>query len=279
MNVVEKYIYIVVIIILVAVISVGGTYIVMSNKNNNDNKEGKQEVINDDDNIISDSVKLIDVKQDGVNTIESLEITLNGKTKNMEIVYTADSFNDFCKFNIDGKYNDIFLYLDRCKSDFTGDLVTLIKDSFNEENYKIIKGKDNKNYLLIITNYDTVYVYNDNLELISKDAIEDSYENSNSAFTTSNYYTNVVTKLDTNKNVWYINENYCNKHSDAYGGCNVVFKVEDNKIYYLALNITELNYTENGYGILEERVYTINNNKLEYEVINSYEVLDIFNMT
>ena len=50
---------------------------------------------------------------------------------------------------------------------------------------------------------------------------------------------------------------------------NYQAKIENNKIYYLA-------HIHNGdcLGNLEERVYTIKNDKLIYEVLNTYKVLN-----
>ncbi|HBA37695.1 MAG TPA: hypothetical protein DCY94_03145, partial [Firmicutes bacterium] len=47
-------------------------------------------------------------------------------------------------------------------------------------------------------------------------------------------------------------------------------KIEDDKIYYLKAkqNITG----EEDYGTLEERIYTINNDKLEYTVKNKFKI-------
>ena len=55
-------------------------------------------------------------------------------------------------------------------------------------------------------------------------------------------------------------------------------KIVDNKIYNLVSLFNEdiIDGSEN--GKLEERVYTINNNKLEYEVINTYTITKTINM-
>ena len=50
-------------------------------------------------------------------------------------------------------------------------------------------------------------------------------------------------------------------------------KIDNNKIYYRHPVIsTDNNASYN--GILEERIYTINNSKLKYEVINRYKIID-----
>jgi len=52
----------------------------------------------------------------------------------------------------------------------------------------------------------------------------------------------------------------------------------DNKIYFL---YPKLNFkgsflvNEEDYGFMEERVYTINTNKLEYNVINTYKITEV----
>ena len=64
--------------------------------------------------------------------------------------------------------------------------------------------------------------------------------------------------------IYYLSEDYYSVRS----------KIEDNHIYELAYVCDDVYY-----GILEERVYTINNDKLEYEVINTYTDLEIAGAT
>lgn len=80
-------------------------------------------------------------------------------------------------------------------------------------------------------------------------------------------------------NPWYDNEySYCQVYTQDIIPCHTMFKIKDNKIYYLKSKLKE-NYSQNDYGTLEERVYTINNDKLEYKVINKYKIIEMANMT
>ena len=82
--------------------------------------------------------------------------------------------------------------------------------------------------------------------------------------------------LENNKKPWYSN-NFNNPstklNSNSIEILKINVKIENDKIYYLAPILKE-NGKENDYGILEEREYTINNNKLEYKVVNSYKIID-----
>lgn len=51
----------------------------------------------------------------------------------------------------------------------------------------------------------------------------------------------------------------------------IYVKVENNIIYYLAHLYDENNVN----GIVEEREYTINNDKLEYKVIKTYKIVEV----
>lgn len=75
-----------------------------------------------------------------------------------------------------------------------------------------------------------------------------------------------------NENAWYPNiYNMCNYYD---GKCYIGVKIENNKIYYLYPNVDFENRQENYYGYMEEREYTINNNKLEYKVLNKYKIIN-----
>ena len=116
-------------------------------------------------------------------------------------------------------------------------------------------------------NDDILYIFNDNLENIIDDTYDD-YDRSieiipgvndkNSFMITTYYNTPCGENMDA---IWYKNAfNIKNK-------TNFALKIEDNKLYYLAFKLND--YPN---STLEERVYTINNSKLSYTVINEYFV-------
>ena len=108
--------------------------------------------------------------------------------------------------------------------------------------------------------YSNAYILNDKLEII----------NENLEFNLYSSDVNVILQVE-NANPWYEDS----KCKDEL--CHRIFKIEDNKIYYLVSKLKD-DYQEGDYGVLEERVYTINDNKLTYEVINTYNITEMGNI-
>lgn len=299
MKKIERYIYIILIIVLVGVIASGTTYILVKDNNKTDLKENNDKTNNNEvkDNnneneVKEDSVKLNKVYNLNDKIIEEFEITLNNSTQIMKVVFEFEEpTND--NYIVTGRFNNILILNNEQynkemlkKEDYYS--INAIKKDFNENNFQIIKGKDNKNYLLIKTNKNNgkIYIFNDNLEIISKN-IEDSYDYDSIEDNNHDYFyqfqdssgINIVEEVEGLS--WYGQENNCDECTPSYN----IFKVEDNKIYYLALRIPQDWYTTyeemgiSGYGSkIEERIYTINNNKLEYKVINTYNAKEVSNM-
>ena len=149
--------------------------------------------------------------------------------------------------------------------------VSSINQLFNEDNFIIIKGTDNKSYLLVQTinnmadNFNTsnLYVYNDELELISENLIteEESPDySSHDGFIIDNFIGNIPCDYVGNSPLY---ERTFKVVDNANEIDKQYTKIENNQIYFLFPKIND--------GILEERVYTINNNKLEYTIINTYK--------
>lgn len=116
-----------------------------------------------------------------------------------------------------------------------------IKNYFNEQNFYIIKGTDNKKYLGIVTS-----IMGDPEKLQGNLVIYTTYQD---FFNPKNY------KKYTYENMFNLN----------YGDFDsqIRLKINDNKIYYYYVDCNE--------SYAEERLYTINN-KLEYKVIDKFEV-------
>ena len=187
----EKYIYLVLGIILIVVIACSITYIVATNNNKTETKEepnnNQEENNNKDEQVLKDGVTLKNTYQEGNNIIQEYEIILNNKVNNITIkythentfVYTADAHAITGVFN---NKNIIKNYYVNTFGEYTKENtfnVSSISQLFNEDNFIIIKGTDNKSYLLVQTinnmadNFNTsnLYVYNDELELISRNMI------------------------------------------------------------------------------------------------------------
>jgi len=201
----EKYIYIVLIVILIGVIASGTTYILMKDNNKTEVKENKKEQDNKENAekpiVKEDGVKLSKIYDLDDKIIEEFEVTLNGKTKNMKIVYTYKFYagEEYDDIGVTGTFNDILLYINNKINEREFDVTykkedlfnkNYIKKNFNENNFQIIKGADNKNYLAIVPNQDVelefggvieLYIFNDDLEQIKGNvgAISDCDGNDN----------------------------------------------------------------------------------------------------
>lgn len=280
MKKVERYIYIILIVILVGILSAGTTYIIIKN---NDKTEIKENSNQNEESTKQDGVKLLKTYNLNDKIIEEFEITLNGKTNNMKIEFDYDEdteeLNTHTLSYLGGKLNDnlVLSYIEEDTTKNNLFNISKVKEKFNENNFKIIKGIDNKSYLLLITNtaYVTMHesillIFNDNLEQIKGDfegySCNSNKEENMVVFTTTSGY-----KPKNGAPIYYEDGFNLNYHiPSAYGEVGVNVKIENNKIYYL---IPIFNWDINEEGILEEREYTLNNNKYEYKVINTYKEL------
>ena len=285
----EKYIYLVLGIILIVVIACSITYIVATNNNKTETKEepnnNQEENNNKDEQVLKDSVTLKNTYQEGNNIIQEYEIILNNKVNNITIkythentfVYTADAHAITGVFNNKDIIKNYYVntsYQVNTFGEYTKENtfnVSSINQLFNEDNFIIIKGTDNKSYLLVQTinnmadNFNTsnLYVYNDELELISRNMIteEESPDyTSYDGFIIDNFIGNIPCDYVGNSPLY---ERTFKVVDNANEIDKQYTKIENNQIYFLFPKIND--------GILEERVYTINNNKLEYTIINTYK--------
>lgn len=289
MKKVERYIYIVLIIILVGIIISGTTYIIMKNndkteikENNNNQNNNEKDNNQNEEPTKEDGVKLLKTYNLNDKIIEEFEITLNGKINNMKIEFDYDE-EDYTEEEtlsiVDGKFNNntLITYFDFNSPKSKIFNLDIIKNEFNEGNFKIIKGTDNKSYLLLATKISNDFnseshllVFNDNLEQIKGDfegySCNSNKEENMVVFTTATGY-----KPKNGTPIDYKDDFNLNYHiPSVYGEVGVNVKIENNKIYYL---VPIFNWDINDEGILEEREYTLNNNKYEYKVINTYKEL------
>ena len=248
-----------IIIVLVGVIIAEGVYLFTNKEDRKENnssinipKEEEEENESNDNETSEDYVKLVNTKEEDNQVIQEYEMVLNGEYQEFEIVFENTSNDDTTE--VIGKFKDIQVYtymLPYFDNEFNFDNV---KDDLNSNNFQIISGID-KNYLAIIgeTHYvnGDIYRYyflDSNYHLMDRLVIFD--------------WTQTLDLGD--KNVWYSNSLSSEQNSMEY---QLRSKVEGNKIYNLYNDCSD---------ILEERVYTINNDKLEYEIINTYQILSVY---
>lgn len=281
MKKIEKYIYIILIIILVGVIASTTTYI-LTKDNKTEEKENKPI---EKEPAKVDGVKLSKVYNLDDKIIEEFEVTLNGKTTPIKLPFVhevseGDNFmevhNITATLNSNNLYHhEIYNYTEKEENKFD---INNIKNRFNEKNFIIIRGTDNKNYLAVIpyinTDYENteLFLFNDNLEQIKGNFNLYGICGSNDNMIILSRTTHYILEND-------ITPNYKNNFNvdipipNGFSNNNLNIKIENNNIYYLAPILRE-QLEEGDMGTLEERVYTINNNKLEYKIINKYKIVN-----
>lgn len=285
----ETIMYIVITILLV-IIGVGVTYIIMDKKNNNtnikdQNKDDKEESNND--NQISDGVKFKSINREDDKIVETFEVILNGKKRDFAITYKYEKDDFYGGVNkITGYVNSYginsFEYLVSEYPNFSWyseATLNKIKSEFAEDNFIVFKAEDNQNYLLVQSaniciecfNASDLYVYNDELELISKNIVALTYEPTETidAFIIDSFNYNIPCEFN-GQNPLYPNT-FKNIQPNIIINEGKFTKIEGDKIYFLAPILND-NLTG---GILEERIYTIKDSKLSYTVNKTYQITGI----
>jgi len=266
----KKYIPYILICMLLIIISSGITYLVMDKNYENKTviEKNKNNKDSDKNENLKDKITLIETKKNNNKIIQEYEIVLNNQKNNLKVEYEYKKLDETAWNVVSAKIseNQYISFDITSETEFNKEK---INDKFNEKNFQIIKGEDNKNYLGIVTLMDNagyLYIYNDKLEILDG--------NSNDAYKiekgfTIHPFTNTPCKFiedPTYKN---------NLNFKVYDQLidKLHLKIEENKIYYLA---TVTDSDENNYNnyYLEERVYKINNNKIKYEVLNKYKIIE-----
>lgn len=218
---------------------------------------------------IEDGVKLSNIYKTGNNIIEEFEITLNGNIKKVNVTYTAtlmptvegeDAQAELSvKSNLD-LLNDMIDYVDEV---YFSEYFTIeqIKEDFNENNFVIIKGTDNKNYLAIFG-----LTSSTSGNGIDVKVVNDEYKEIGNFIYIHDFH---GFEIENNQNIWY--PDFLNKgwQIGTYGQYRI--KIVNNEIYYLDISVDQKTDT----GKVEEKVYTINNNKLTSKTINTYKITEI----
>lgn len=290
MKKVEKYIYIVIALILVAAISSGVTYILIKSNNAEQNQTPNNDKPLEEDNQPTENLKsgfkLLSTDKVNDTIIQKYELILNSKKQEIDIKYTYEyheaNEDEEAYEEIIGKINNTPVYYntnilkdsDLKKQTFTENN---INKEFNTNNFQLIQGTDNIDYFTIRTNNmngmyvaptNGLYIFNDKLENLTNNF--PSYD----GCTTANYMIieGGPTGLELeNENAWYKDTYGLCKSNENW--CHIGVKIENDKIYYLYPKVDFANMTDTYYGYIEEREYTINNNKLEYKTLNTYKII------
>lgn len=251
----------IIITILLIIIAIGITYIIMDNKNKeeivepSDNDKKEETPNKEEDPVKEDGVTLKNSIKNNDTITQEYEIILNGKEQNIKIIFTYDENN-----GIKGVLNNNILYLEMDTTPIDKNMFSTVKinKEFNEKNFNLIKGKDNKNYLLIATkeinpsgikmNYE---IFNEQLDKINEASIP--------------FHTSTQCIYDLN-NIELENEMIEIYNLDPGKECNYIRgKVENNQIESLFYDC----------DTIEHRIYTINENKVEYITLEIFKDITI----
>ncbi len=272
MKKVERFLYLIIIVVLLGFLSAVGTYIALQSKNNNvkNNNHSENNKTPDKDNStkLEDSIKFVSTKTNNDEVIKSFKIVLNGKESNINVKFIKEKFEGEQFIRASFKEKEIYAISNNYYEDSEQFQVNKVAQDFDESKFRIIRGIEGKNYLIVLANVNTsnyFYVFNDNMELVPSNIKPNcGPDGSFPLMITISHY-----DLKDNKKPWYKDSfDFCTDEN-----CEIRSKIENNMIYTLVSDIHE-NIKENDIGTLEERVYTINNNKLEYKVINNYKIVN-----
>lgn len=239
----KSVLYVCVIIIVVGVLY-GITYKITKNMNLNGDID------------IENRVRLVDTTHSTNKVTQEYEIKINGEKKSLNIDFNISKEDEY--YTVKAILDTTFLFNYYNENEYSEDLIS---NNFNESNFNIIMGTDNKEYLVIRNifynartgNRSTFYVFNSDFKSI----------NGNEDFMVVSDLIGFILEKD---NVYYeSNSNYT-----CVNNCNIRSKIEDNKIYNLFYV-----ESEGESGELEERIYTVGNDKLDYKVKNKYKVIDV----
>ncbi len=233
-------------------------------------------------------VKFLNSKQDGTIITQKYKAYINDKVLDLDVLYTyrveelENDPNGYKRLEIvEGIYNNIKLFSHKAKSNSSSQKAAMfdtgkIDKEMNGDYFRVIRGTDGKDYIAMATHYydfsnvptnNYLYILNDNLEVINN-----IFEDVSHCF----YGKQVMmihpgtVGLLSNDNIWYQNQFKYNNLRRNYTS----LKIEDDKIYYLYHNI--LVDDVGNFGNIEERVYTIKDNKMEYTTEKVYRADGIY---
>lgn len=293
-----------VLIVIVVILSFGvigfGIYYASTHDFSTNRSDDKKENVELNQNSIDvkkdDSVTLVSTEEINGSFVQTYKIIINNLEKTLEVEFLYRDNEDLQEQSLTGDYSGatLFAYYENYGEDSSVNKTVyntnLVDSFFNENNFSFIFGRDGKSYLLIHTNIysdgageeDKLFILNENLEFVDNDLVDYSGSSETQGMSIMSTYTGYT--LEGDEYPWYTdNFNACTTPSNCY----INVKIEDNKIYYLTPVLNEVNSDEDettdeevvDYGELEERVYTINDGNLEYEVIKRYKIVDVTGQT
>ncbi len=218
---------------------------------------------------IKDSISFKSVKTNGKKIVESFTIAMNGKKSTFEVEFSTTKNETDTEIKGTFKKETLFLK-SRSNEDISKELdEKTVKNLFSEKNFQFIKGSDEKTYLLVLANIDSkgekedfLYILNDKFELLEGDMNYNGCGKNNALTVRSDKakYT-----LENTPSLYHDQFDVCKDQTD----CMINVKIEDSKIHYLKVFPK---YEEFDFGSIEERIYTINDNRLNYTVENTYRI-------
>lgn len=232
------------------------------------------------------SVTLVSTEEIDDSFVQTYHVVINGLEKTLEIEFLYRDNTSLDQQSLTGEYSGVtfYAYYEDYETDASGFDENMIASSFNEGNFSFIQGVDGESYLIIHTNIyddgageeDKLYILNENLEFVSNDLVDYTGSESQGMSIMSTYTTYT---LENDEYPWYTDSfNACSSPSN----CHINVRIEDNRIYYLVpvLNeVSENTEEETQDGELEERVYTIDDGVLSYEVIKRYTITGVSGLT
>ncbi len=286
----KKVVIIIVVLLSFGVIGFGILYVSTHDFNVERDSEQPENVELNDGSLeaeVKDQVTLEETKEIDGSFVQTYQIVINGLEKTLEVEFLYRDNTDTNEQSLTGDYNGatLYSYYETYQDEPTLYDASMIDRSFNENNFSFITGQDGKSYLLIHTNIyddgageeDKLYILNDSLEFVSNDLVDYAGSSDVRGMTIMSTYTGYT--LENNESPWYSDDfNACQTPSNCY----IDVKIEDNKIYYLVPVLKEIDEEAEeeeeeiqDYGELEERVYTIRDSELSYEVIKRYKITHI----
>lgn len=284
----KKILVIVVVLVLVAVVAYGIFYVMthdfgtrnVVDKENSELNNNQIEVTKDD------KISLISTRQDDGNFVQKYKIIINGIEKELELTFIYDDDKDELTQSLSASFKDNLLFYYWESYGVDGEInediykngepydTNMINNNFNESNFSFIKGEDDKNYLIIVSSIgesvagreEKLFVLDENFDFVNNNLVDYAGNAETDGMTIMSTYTSYV--LDNNAYPWYTdNFKICGNLTECY----INVKIDSHKIYYL-VPVYENNKLIN----LQERVYTINDAKFEYEVLNDFAIKNVY---
>lgn len=201
----------------------------------------------------NDGVKLLFTQKQGKDILQNYEVILNKKVKNFTVRFFSENDSDGVQMTGESFGNiKLFLKLSESDENFT---VENLEKLYNTKYMSIIRGRDGKSYLAVMTStqsIDEYLIFDDNLNCINKDehiVVLDRRQ---------------TLGLDSEMDVWYRNDLISSESNQIRA------KLEDDKIYYLK-------HVHSGdcLGKLEDRIYSIENGILKYVAKKTFGVVNV----